>query len=277
MSPLRNRLLCVDAVEGMRVLPSSSIPLTVTSPPYDSIRDYGGHLWDWEKFALVAHELWRVTMPGGVLVWVAQDQWKGGTLSCSSDRQVIFFRSLGFWLDSIIYAKSKGFRRPEKDRYAAQVTPCRVLVKGPPRTFNPIKDRENSTAGRLLYYSKRTRDGRREGRVKAKLTAEIGVRGNVWEYAVGGCHTTRDEFARKHPALMPEALARDLIVSWSRPGDVVLDPFGGAGTTAKMALLNDRQYLSFEVHRPYHEIAARRLGEAHEVNRRRLEVALGIG
>ena len=231
----------------------------------------------WEKFALIAHEVWRVAMPGGVLVWVVRDQWSRGTLSCSSDRQAIFFRSLGFWIDSIIYAKSKGFRRPETDRYAAQVTPCMVLAKGRPRTFNPIKDRENSTAGRPLNYSKRTRDGRREGRVKDKLTAEIGVRGNVWEYAVGGCHTTRDKFARKHPGLMPEDLARDLILSWSRPGDVVLDPLSGAATTCKMALLNDRQYLGFEVFKDYHDIAMRRLAEAHEVNRKRLDEALGIG
>lgn len=276
MSPLRSRLLHIDAVEGMRALPSSSIPLTVTSPPYDRIRDYGGHLWDWEKFALIAHELRRVTMPGGVLAWVVRDQWRGGSLTCSSYRQVIFLTKLGFWLDSIIYARGKGFRRPETGRYPEQVTPCYILSRGTPRAFHPIRDRANSTAGRPLFYSRRSRGGGATSRAKPSVTAPIGLRTNVWEYAVGGRHTTRDGSARVHPALMPEALARDLILSWSRPGDVVLDPLGGAGTTAKMALLSDRRYVSMEVHRPYHEAAVERLALAHEVNLRRLEETLGI-
>lgn len=271
-----DRLLCIDAVEGMRGLPPASIPLIITSPPYDSIRDYGGHLWDFEKFMMIAHGLWRVTMPGGVVVWVVRDQMRHGSLTGTSYRQVDYFTRLGFWLDGIVYAVSRGWRRPERWRYPDQVTPCYVLSKGVPRAFNPIRDRPNSTAGRLLVHSRRSRDGRTTFRIKPKVTAEIGVRGNVWYYATGGRHTTRDVIARKHPGLMPERLARDLIASRSHPGDVVLDPMSGAGTTAKMALLSDRRYLGFEVFEQYHEIAVRRLADAHAENRRRLDRALGI-
>jgi site-specific DNA-methyltransferase (adenine-specific) len=274
---LPNSLLCIDAVEGLRALPSASIPLTVTSPPYDAMRDYGGHLWDHEKFALIAHGLWRVMMPGGVVCWVVRDQLTRGSLTGTSHRQVRFFRGLGFLHDSTIYVKSSGWRRPETRRYADQVTPCYVLSKRRPRAFTPIRDRLNKTAGRKLCYSRRKKDGVVTSHVRDVITPAVGVRGNVWEYATGGRSNTSDTYAYEHPALMPEELARDLIVSWSRPGDIVLDPLGGAGTTAKMALLSDRQYLSFEVHRPYHEIAVRRLADAHTLNRRRLEAALDIG
>jgi DNA modification methylase len=265
LSPLRNRLLCIDTVEGMRALPSSSIPLTVTSPPFDDLRDYGGHAWDFEKFMLISGELWRVTMPGGVVVWVVQDKIRKGSESGTSSRQRVYLHRLGFDLHGTVILVSKGSRLPQRRRYVNQFQYAFVLSKGRPRTFNLLSDRPNSTAGQRAKASRRWADGRRERVEYERTTQPFGPRGNVWEYTVGGPHTTRDRYAYDHPALMPEAMARDLILSWSRPGDVVLDPMGGAGTTAKMALLNDRQYLSFEVHQPYHEIAARRLAEAHGV------------
>ena len=70
---------------------------------------------------------------------------------------------------------------------------------------------------------------------------------------------------------MAEAMAEDHILSWSRPGDLVLDPFCGAGTTCKMALVNDRHYLGMEIHKPYHKLAIKRLENAREEHRRKLD------
>ncbi len=172
----------------MKALPPSCIPLTVTSPPYDSIRDYGGHLWDHESFALVAHELYRVTMEGGVLCWVVRDQLVRGSMTCTSFRQAIFLRGLGFRLDGIIYAKTKGWRRPEKRRYAEQVTPCYVFSKGTPRAFRPIVDRPNSTAGKAIYYSRRSNTGSLVNLAKARVTPAVGVRGK----RLGVCRGPRE-------------------------------------------------------------------------------------
>ena len=71
--------------------------------------------------------------------------------------------------------------------------------------------------------------------------------------------STPDKIAYKHPAIFPEALAHDHIISWSNPGDVVLDPFMGSGTTAKMAKLTGRKYIGFEISEEYCEIARKRL------------------
>ncbi len=269
-------LICCDAVEGMRAMPPASVPLTVTSPPYDDLRDYGGHRWDFEKFMLVAHELWRLTMPGGVVFWVVQDTIRNGSESGTSSRQRVYFQRLGFDLHGTIILASKGIRLPQKRRYVNQFQFAFVLSKGRPRTFNLLIDRPNATAGQRARVSKRSRDGSRERVMYDHTTQPFGPRGNVWPYTVGGPHTTRDRYASDHPALMHEGMARDLIVSWSRPGDVVLDPFGGAGTTAKMALLGHRRYMSLEAHRPYHDLAVRRLAEAHETYRRLLDDELQL-
>ena len=271
-----NTLVHCDCVEGMRALPSSSIPLTVTSPPYDDLRDYGGHLWDFEKFMVVAHELWRLTMPGGVVVWVVQDTIHKGSESGTSSRQRIYFHRLGFDLHGTIILCSKGIRLPQKRRYVNQFQYAFVLSKGCPRTFNLLIDRPNSMAGQRARVSRRSKDGSRDRVMYDHTTQPLGPRGNVWPYTVGGPHTTRDRYASEHPALMHEGMARDLIVSWSRHGDVVLDPFGGAGTTAKMALLSHRRYLSMEAHLPYHDLAVRRMAEAKENYRRRLDAELQV-
>ena len=70
---------------------------------------------------------------------------------------------------------------------------------------------------------------------------------------------------------MPEQMAEDHILSWSRVGDLVFDPFAGAGTALKMALLNHRRYLGFEINPKYVELAKRQASGG------RGEVRSGIG
>ena len=46
-----NEIHCIDCAEGMRQLPNGCIDLTVTSPPYDNIRDYHGYSFDFDAVA----------------------------------------------------------------------------------------------------------------------------------------------------------------------------------------------------------------------------------
>ena len=269
---LPNTLACVDAVRGMRALPLSSVKLTVTSPPYDSTFEYGGHLWDHEKFMMVAHELWRVTSPGGVVCWVVRDQIIGGSHGHQLPPRPL--------LQGAGVPPSQCHRRRETDRSWDQQRPLRRspgvrvrLLEGEATHDESIRDKPNKFGGQEMRFSTRSRDGTRSETAKV-LIKPFGVRGNVWRYTTGSRVTAGEGYAFDHPALMPEALARDLITSWSRPGDVVLDCFGGAGTTAKMSLLNDRRYHSLEVHEPYHELALRRLSDAHRSNDERLDILL---
>jgi len=269
---LIDKLLHRNCVEGMKMLPDACIPMTLTSPPYDDLRRYRGHAFDSDTFGAVAEELYRITMPGGVVVWVVADEIDSG-YSGASFRQALYFQEIGFRLHDILIMTRSGGRFAGGNRYGI-VEFAFVLSKGRPRSVHLIRDKDNKHAGLLRRFKARTPDGHFRHAAFAKPVAEKGVRGVAWEYHAGGHKTTRDRYAYGHPALMPEVMARDLIVSWSRTGDLILDPMCGAATTCKMALLNHRRYLGFEVHEPYHGLAVRRMDDAHAEYRRRLDAIL---
>jgi site-specific DNA-methyltransferase (adenine-specific) len=262
-------ILHVDCVEGMRRLPDSCIPLTVTSPPYDDIREYDGHAFDFEA---VAGELWRVTTAGGVVVWVVGEQVKNGTETCTSSVQKLHFKKIGFRVATMIIETTR-VRFPEKVRYPSQFDYAFVLSKGRARHFHAICDKENNWPGQKFKWKHRGRNGDIVTRTHCgdKYVKQFGSRTNVWRCNVGWMKTTPDRDAYRHPALMPETLAEDLIISWSRPGDLVLDPMCGAATTGKMAMLRHRRYLGMEVCEEYVRLARQRLARAKLEQRRRLD------
>lgn len=148
--------------------------------------------------------------------------------------------------DTMIWHKLN-FAHPEKVRYHQVFEYVFVLTKGKPRTFNPIKDKRNATAGRIGCLGKNTyakRDGSRSTRA-TYVTKTLGQRGNVWTGKTRG----QEEFCKNlpHPAMMPKWLARDLIASWSNPGDTILDPFAGSGTTGRQALELGRKFIGIDL------------------------------
>ena len=87
-------------------------------------------------------------------------------------------------------------------------------------------------------------------------------RRNIWYYSVGLNGSTKDREAFTHPAIFPEKLATDHILSWSNENDVIFDPFMGSGTTGKMALLNGRNFIGIEKVEEYYEVASKRINES---------------
>ena len=258
----RNRIYNMDCVEGMKLLEDCSIDLTVTSPPYDNLRMYKGYAFDFEA---VAAELFRVTKDGGVLVWVVNDATIKGSETGTSFRQALHFKEIGWKLhDSMIYAKDS-CPYPETTRYYPGFEYMFVLVKGKIKTVHLIADKPNKTSGDKVSGTERKTDGtiRRMSAVVKNTGRKVkpyGVRSNIWHYGMGFMKSTTDKIAYKHPAIFPEKLARDHIISWSNPGDVVLDPFMGSGTVAKMARLTGRDFIGFEISKEYCDIAEERLG-----------------
>ncbi|MBY0522788.1 MAG: site-specific DNA-methyltransferase [Gemmataceae bacterium] len=262
-----NQIVHCDCIEGIGALPDACIPLTVTSPPYDAMRDYGGTKFQFEP---IATELARVTMPGGVIVWVVQDQIVDGFESGTSARQRLFFETVGMNVHGTVIMAMKGCRYPRKQRYGQQFHYAFVLSKGKPRVVKVLQDKPNSAVGAVVANSRRFRNGDLTTTMKPKRIGPYGLRGNVWLIDAGNGRTTKDRFAYEHPALMPEGMAEDHILSWSQPGDLVFDPMCGAATTCKMALLNHRKYLGMEVHQPYWELACKRMELAKEAHQRQV-------
>lgn len=256
MTEIMNCLIHGDCVLEMKKLPDECIPLTVTSPPFDQMRVYGGHPFDFES---VARELFRITMPGGVVAWHVREQCEHGKESGTASEQRLFFRDLGFDLyHTLAIDVENGIS--STFRYRRSLDYLIVVSKGKRRVFNPIKDVVNKTAGEIRGFIYRTKEGKRHFQRHA-VTPAFRARGPVWSYVTGHNKTTKDLSALEHPALMHEKLARDIIVSWSNPGDLVLDPMAGAGTTCKMAMLEGRYYLGYEIHRPYCELGWARLAK----------------
>jgi site-specific DNA-methyltransferase (adenine-specific) len=254
-----------SCISGMQKLPENCIDLCVTSPPYDDLRTYNdSSKWDFNVFQEVAAELYRVIKPGGVVVWVIGDAVIKGGESMSSFRQALHFGELGFLLhDTMIYEKN-GCAFPSRrdgNRYSQIFEYMFVFSKNKkPKTANLICDKQNKWAGHTTWGKGTYRD--KEGNLverKQKPTPEYSPRNNIWRYNNGKGFTTRDNYAYEHPAMFPEALARDHIKTWSNVGDIVLDPFTGAGTTPAIAREEDRQFLGYEIDSKYFEIATRRI------------------
>ena len=230
-----------------------SVDLVVTSPPYDNLRTYNGYCFDFEN---IAKELYRVTKQGGVVVWIVNDATENGSETGTSFRQALYFMEIGFNLHDTMIWKKETCAFPSSTRYYSNFEYMFVLSKGAPKTTNLIADRKNIWAGTNVHGTYRDRDDqthRRNDEWRKKVFDDYGVRFNVWEI------TTEKQNKTGHPAPFPEALARDHIISWSNEGDVVLDPFMGSGTTAKVARALNRHYIGFEISAEYCEIIRKRL------------------
>lgn len=241
---------CLDTTARM---PDGFVDLVVTSPPYDGVRRYKGYSFDFEA---VAKELFRVIKPGGVVVWVVGDATKDGSESGTSFKQALYFMEVGFNLhDTMIYHKHSV--PLSHDRYEQHFEYMFVFSKGKPKTFNPIKEKKNWMDNRTVKTFGREKDGTKDYGKCGQMTEK--VKGNVWKYNTGGGHTSGDDIAHKHPAIFPEQLPADHIYSWSNEGDLVYDPFGGSGTTAKMAHLQNRKWIISEISGEYCELARKRI------------------
>lgn len=256
-----------DCIEVMKTLPDQSVDLTVTSPPYDNLRTYENSLdWDFNIFKQVAEQLYRVTKENGVVVWVVGDATIKGSETGSSFKQALYFMDLGFNLhDTMIYHKDNPPPVGGVNRYYQAFEYMFVFSKGSPNLNPIIVERRNK------YNDKRTVRNRPvtrnvDGTFTSKIVSvnERVKKQNVWSYVVSGGAATKDKIAYKHPAIFPEKLAEDHIVSWSKVGDTVLDPFMGSATAGKMALLNCRKFIGIEKVPEYFEIAEQRIFQAQE-------------
>lgn len=251
-----NKIYCENCLDTMSRMPDEFVDLTVTSPPYDGLRDYNGYVFDFEK---IAKELFRVTKKGGVVVWVVADQVIDGCESLTSAKQKIFFvENCGFRVhDTMIYKRS-GSGLPHANRYYNEFEYTLIFSRDKPKTVNLIKDRKNSYFnGKPKLRTVREKDGKTYPR--KTIQSEYNQRGNIWEYDAGFNLSSKDLISFNHPATFPEKLARDHIYSWSNKKNIVYDPFMGSGTVAKMCILMDRYYIGSEISMEYCELAEKRI------------------
>ena len=246
-------LLKGDCLELMKNIPDGSVDLTVTSPPYDNLRTYNGNIdqWNFGKFKDIAKELYRVTANGGVVVWIVADATTNGSETGTSFRQALWFMDCGFNLhDTMIWRKPNAMPQVDKTRYTQCFEYMFVFSKGKPKTFNAMKT-PCKYAGKFLKTTNKNPESIKSSHGNVVNKERIAF--NIFDYVVAGTNYG-------HPAIFPERLAEDHILSWSNDGDTVLDCFMGSGTTGKMAVLNNRNFIGIELDENYFNIAKERIG-----------------
>ena len=237
-----NTIFNENCLDTMARFEDGFIDCIVTSPPYDDLRSYDGYSFD---FPAIAGEIYRVTKKDGVVVWVVGDQVVKGSETGTSFRQALGFMDLGFKLwDTMIYEKnSPRFAGHHKgNRYTQIFEYMFIFTKGKPLS-QLIIDKPNKWAGHRDW----------SGQMR-KTVAEYGVRHNIWRYV-----TSFNSYG--HPAPFPLALARDHIRSWTKPNEIVYDPFMGSGTTAVAAIELGRNFIGSEISARYCEVIGKRISE----------------
>jgi site-specific DNA-methyltransferase (adenine-specific) len=261
-----NKTYHVNCIAGMQQLDDECIDLVVTSPPYDDLRTYNDNTkWDINVFYSVAAQLNRVLKPGGVIMWNVNDATIKGSESGSSFRQALHFMELGLRLhDTMIYEKTgTAFASGVNSvRYTQQFEYCFILSKGKPKTVNLLCDKKNKWAGHQSWGNAQTR--KKDGSIhdpgkKSKEIKEWGVRTNIWKIKNSGGFGQSSKTSYKHPATMPEELARGHIHTWSNEGDLILDPFMGSGTSAQICLEMLRNFIGFEIDDEYYNMCVERV------------------
>lgn len=247
-----NTLYNENCLETMKRIPDCFVDLTVTSPPYDNLRVYKGYSFDFEAVAI---QLYRITKIGGVVVWVVGDSTTNGSESLTSSKQKIFFvEQCGFKLhDTMIYAK-KNFIPLSHNRYEQAWEYMFVFSKEKPKTFNGMREAA-IYSGVSFNYSKKgsnTGDGGYRRGNRSVTTGTTKLLTNIFYYPTGSNKCN-------HPAPFPEQLAADHIYSWSNESDLVYDPFAGSGTTLKMAILQNRNWIGSEISSEYCQLINKRL------------------
>lgn len=234
-----------DCLDVMREMKDDFIDLTVTSPPYDGIRTYHGFSFNFED---IARELYRVTKKGGVVTWVVGDETRDGSESGTSFRQALFFMECGFNLhDTMIYEKVN-YVPLTHNRYEQAFDYMFVLSKGRPKTFNPLRIPKRSIYSKPgKFHQTPSANAFTAAHSPASATNDK-ISPNIWRYSIG-----RNKSG--HPAVFPDQLAQDHIVSWSNPGDLVMDPFLGSGTTGRMCVLTGRDFIGIEISPEFFRLA----------------------
>ena len=260
-----NKIYNEPCLNTLKRMPNDFLDCVITSPPYDNLRAYNNKIdetWGESVWKPIISSLYDKTKEGGVVVWVVGDAVINSSETGTSFRQALYAIEVGFKLwDTMIYQKTPSFPASVNDkRYSQNFEYMFILSKGIPKTANLLKDRKNKWGGSTSWG--KTSERLKDGTIKQRQTIHVqdyGYRFNIWEYATGKGNSSSDEIAFEHPAIFPEKLVGDHIMTWTNENDLVFDPFMGSGTTAKMCCIYNRQFIGSDLNEEYVKLANKRV------------------
>ena len=249
------RLYRGDCLEVMPEL-TDTVDLVVTSPPYDALRAYGG---EWVvDLPAVGREVYSLLADGGVAVMVIQDQTKDFKKSLTSFRTIVAWCDAGLSLfECLIYQRQGKPGGWWSKRFRVDHEYMPVFFKGvKPKHFDKRRLALKSIhAGEAVRGT--TRDASGALRKFSAIVPDTKCRGTLWFY--NASNTEGNRLKSQHPATFPDQLPLDHIQCWTNPGDTVLDPFLGSGTTAVACMRTGRRFIGIERDPVYFEVSCQRV------------------
>ncbi len=260
-------LLLGDCRLKLRELPSESVDLIVTSPPYADQRakTYGGVKPDQyvEWFLPIADELQRVLKPTGTFVLNIKERAVNGERHTYVIEIILEMKKRGWlWTEEFVWHKKNCYpgKWPNRFRDAWE----RLLQFNKQRQFKMNQEAVMVAVGD--WYDNRMRNLSDTDRMRdeSKVGSGFGKKVENWlgrdmVYPTNVLHRATECGNRNHSAAFPHWLPDWFIDLFTDPGDVVLDPFIGSGTTAFAALAKGRDVVGIELYEPYYEELRQRL------------------
>lgn len=257
-----NTIMSGDCIEAMNSLPEACVDLIFADPPYNlqlkgnlhrpdnSMVDAVDDAWDqFDSFAVYDRftKLWleaaqRVLKPNGA-IWVIGSYHNIFRVGYELQNQ-------GFWLlNDVIWRKS-----------------------------NPMpnfRGKRLTNAHETMIWASKSEGAKYTFNYEALKALNEGVQmRSDWVLPIcNGHERIKNEMGDKaHPTQKPESLLHRILVATTNPGDVVLDPFFGTGTTGAVAKKLGRDFIGIEREEAYRKVAEKRLKNIRKFDRSSLEV-----
>lgn len=253
ISNLKNSLVLGDSIEELKKLPDNSIDMVFTSPPYYNAKTEYSEYVSYDAYLNfiddIIKEVDRVLIPGKffiinsspILIPRIDRNHSSTRLAVPYDIHALFRQNEYEFIDDIYWVKPSGagWSAGRGRRFAADRNPLQ---------YKPVPVTEN-----IMVYRKKSdklidwfiRKNPNQEIIKDSKIKDGYETTNIWKI-----NPAKD---KRHPAIFPVELAEKVIRYYSFKNDVILDPFGGLGTTAKAALNLDRRFFSIELDKKYFE------------------------
>jgi site-specific DNA-methyltransferase (adenine-specific) len=251
----QNHVLAGDAREWLRVLPAESVDLVVTSPPYADARarTYGGVSPDAyvEWFLPIAAELKRVLRPTGSFVLNIKERVVAGERHPYVLELILALRRQGWlWTEEYCWHKKNCYPGKWPNRFRDAWERCLHFTRS--RRFKMFQDAVRVPMGDWKHSRLRKLSETDQRRDPSRVGSGFGKNVSKWvgrelAYPTNVLHLATECANRDHSAAFPRALPEWFIRLFTEPGDLVLDPFLGSGTTALAAQQLGRAWCGIEL------------------------------
>ncbi len=258
-----------DCLDVLKTLPDNSTDLIVTSPPYADQRKstYGGispnKYVKW--FLPISQELLRVLHQKGTFILNIKEKVVNGERHTYVMELIVEMRKQGWlWTEEFIWHKKNCFPGKWPNRFRDSWE--RLLQFNKQKEFNMYQDVVRVPMGSWAKTRLKNLSETDKRRDNSRVGSGFGKNVSKWigrdlAYPTNVLVMATESSNKKHSAVFPRELPSWFIKLFTKPGDVVLDPFLGSGTTSIAAFQLDRNSIGIEILEEYHTLAVQNINE----------------